>query len=74
MQQLELEKACCFKKSRNLPFKGKRPALSLLDVFSFLLLHFSSRSLTHINKNFHFNRCTSQTQYPTLHKYCITEW
>lgn len=35
MQQLELEKACCFKKSRNLPFKGKRPALSLLDVFFF---------------------------------------
>lgn len=60
MQQFEPEKSSILKKSRNLSSqvtRRKGPSLSLLNVFA-LLMHFSPRSLTYINQNFHFNRCT----------------
>lgn len=44
--------------------REKRPWHFLLDFFA-LLLHFSP-SLAYISQNFHFNRCESQTQYPTF--------
>lgn len=60
MQQFEPEKSCILKKSRNLSFRftrGKGSSLSLLNLFA-LLMNFSPRSLTYINQNFYFNRCT----------------